>query len=146
TEYFLPTDEDREPSFREELLRLAVVGLRAIGWIGLFTPILTLALATMLTPRGWSKLLLGRMLALTVLGATVLLLSFVASLRRFARLLGGLTGIIAATVLVGSSIAISRELPEEAHHLPAYISLVMLICLATLPLRPLQTLVLGLSI
>ncbi len=111
TEYFLPTDEDREPAFREELWRVAAIGLRAIGWIGLFTPILTLAFATLLTPRELSRLLLGRMLALTALGAIILLLSFVVSVRRFARLLGAITGVVAATVVMVSPIPISREFP-----------------------------------
>jgi signal transduction histidine kinase len=146
TEFFLPTDEDREPAFREEIWRVAAIGLRAIGWIGFLTPTLTLVLAMMLIPRGWSRLLLGRMLALTVLGATILLLSFIASVRRFARLVGALTAFVAAIVVVVSSNTISRNFPEEGHHLPAYITLIMLIAVATLPLKPLQTLVLGLSL
>jgi signal transduction histidine kinase len=146
TEYFFPLDEKREPAFRQELERVATIGLRAIGGIGLFTPLLTLLLAKALTPTTWSNLLVWRMLALTLLGGIATLLSFIGSIGRFARLLGGMTAFVAAAVIVITSIPIARVFPEEAHHLPGNITLVMLICIAALPLKPVQTLAVGLSI
>jgi two-component system, NtrC family, sensor kinase len=146
TEYFLPADEKREPAFREELSQLAAIGLRAIGCISLFAPILVFALATILRREGLPPLFLWRTLALTAIGAVATLLSFIASVRPFARLLGALTGYMIAITLAVSSIAISRDFPEEDHHLPGHITLVMLVGIAALPVKPLQTLALGLSI
>jgi len=144
-EFFLPNQE-QDPGFRQELERLAAIGLRAIGGIGLFTPLLTLLLAKALTPTAWSNLLPWRMLALTAIGAITMLLSFIPSIRRFARLLGATGAFMAAAVIVITSIPISRDFPEEAHHLPGNITLVMLICITALPLKPVQTLAVGLSI
>ena len=134
-EYFLPAEESREPAFREELSREASIGLRAIGYIGVFTPLLAFALATALTPNVLPRLILWRTLALTAIGVIIIFLSRVASVRRFARVLGALTGFTAATALVVSSLAISRDFPEEDHHLPGNITLVMLVCLAALRLK-----------
>src|SRR5262249_37435245 len=43
-------------------------------------------------------------------------------------------------------IVISRVFPEEYHHLPGHITLVLLAGIAALPLKPLQTLAFGLAI
>jgi signal transduction histidine kinase len=51
-----------------------------------------------------------------------------------------------AMVLIISSVVISRSFPEEYHHLPGHITLVMLVGIAALPLKPFQTLAFGLSI
>jgi signal transduction histidine kinase len=147
TEYFLPSDEERDPAFREELSRLAAIGLRAIGCICLFAPILVFASVSVVRPAGLSpSSILWRTLALIIIGAVVTPLSFIASLRPFARLLGTLTGYTIAMTLILSSIAISRDFPEEDHHLPGHIALVMLVGMAVLPAKPIQTLALGLSI
>jgi signal transduction histidine kinase len=145
-EYFLPKDEEREPAFREDLSRLAVIGLRALGCISLLAPILVLALATIIRPDGLPQPFHWRTLALAAMGAFATLLSFVASVRLFARLLGTLFGYMIAMVLIISSVVISRSFPEEYHHLPGHITLVMLVGIAALPLKPFQTLAFGLSI
>ena len=145
TDHFFPRDEEREPAFREELSQLSAIGLRAIGFIGLFAPILIFASAMLLSPSR-PPIYVWRTLALTAIGAVATHLSFKASVRPFARLLGALAGYMIVITLVVTSIAISREFPDEDHHLPGNITLAMLICIAALPLKPLQTLALGLSI
>jgi two-component system, NtrC family, sensor kinase len=145
-EYFLPTDEEREPAFQEQLSRLAVIGFRTLGCIALIAPILVLVLATILRPNGLPQPFLRRTLALIAMGAVATLLSFIASVRPFTRLLGTLFGYMVAMVLTVSSIVISRVYPEEYHHLPGHITLVLLAGIAALPLKPLQTLAFGLSI
>ena len=147
TEYFLPLDEKRDPAFREELERVATIGLRAIGGIGLFTPLLTLLLAKALTPTTWSNPLCMCECSLSLSSAawrrSFLLLASIGrvctSSGRDRRIRGGCGD-------RDHSIAIARVFPEEAHHLPGNITLVMLICIAALPLKPVQTLAVGLSI
>ena len=145
-EYFLPAYEEQEPAFHEELSRLAVIGFRTLGCICLFAPILVLVLATIIRPNGLPQPFLWRTLALASMGAVATLLSFIASVRPFTRLLGTLFGYMIAMVLIVSSIVISRVYPEEYHHLPGHITLVLLVGIAALPLKPLQTLAFGLSI
>jgi signal transduction histidine kinase len=146
TDHLFPADEEREPAFREVLSQWAVIGLRVIGCIALFAPLLGFASLMLFRPNRLPQLYLWRTLAFMAIGAVATLLSFARPLRPFARLLGALGGYMIAILLVVSSVAISRSFPEEDHHLPGNITLVMLVGIAALPLKPLQTLALGLSI
>jgi signal transduction histidine kinase len=80
------------------------------------------------------------------LGVAALPLSFVPSIRPRARFLGCSVGYLVALTFIVSSVWASSSLPDAVHHVPGNITLVLLVGLAALPLKPLQTLTLGLFI
>ena len=91
-ELLMPTDEEREPGFREELSRLATIGPRAVGRICLCTPIVACVSAMLLRPERLTQPDLWQIAALTVIGAITTRLSFMGVIRPFSRLLGMFLG------------------------------------------------------
>lgn len=123
--YLFPREEEQDATFRAELEGLAVNGLRAIGCVCLGAPLMALS----------SRLV--------VKNPPSLWLSFVPSIRPRARFLGCSVGYLVALTFIVSSVWASSSLPDAVHHVPGNIILVLLVGLAALPLKPLQTLTLG---
>ncbi|HSF16089.1 MAG TPA: HAMP domain-containing sensor histidine kinase [Vicinamibacteria bacterium] len=148
--YLFPTIEEEEPRFRAEVTRLSVLGLRLIGAICIGAPIAMFGMGALWLPyypkaTGVSDLLF------IVMGSAFVGLSFVPSLRAHARALGVLSGFMSAalqTLGMQAAADFHRETLQTApeQHFPFTMSLVLLVGLAALPLKPLQTFGLGCSI
>jgi signal transduction histidine kinase len=147
-EALFPTLEDEEPRFREEIDRLAVIGVRAIAGVCIGAPLFVYALGILFLPSLPTPKLVVADFAGLLVGAAGLSLSFWSALRPHARWIGFALG--AATALVqtiGMTSAASfqwevlKTTPEA--QFPTTFAIVILIGVAVLPLRPVHTLALG---
>ena len=145
--YLVPTDED--PAFKAELQRLSVTGLRAIAGVCIGAT----ALSTLLTLVTVHQLKIGVLalgdVAVVVIGVAALALSFWKGVGRWALFLGSSVGYLVAAAQFATILHPSHEtyFPGQAMaHIPTVVIIVLLVGLASLPMKPLQMSALGLSI
>jgi signal transduction histidine kinase len=143
-----PALEREEPRFREEIERLSVIGVRAIAAICIGAPIFVFTLGGLFLPGPPTRSLIAADVLELGAGVLVLALSFREALRRYARWLGFALGAVTAVAqTMGMASAASfqwevmRTTPEA--QFPATFTIVILIGVAVLPLRPFHTFVLG---
>ncbi len=143
-----PTLEDVEPRFREEIDRLAVIGVRAIAGVCMGAPLFMYALGVFLLPSFPAPTLVIADFAGFLAGAAALAGSFLRYLRPHARWMGFVLGASTAlvqTIGMTSSATFQWEVlkttPEA--QLPTIFAIVILIGVAVLPLKPFHTLSLG---
>jgi hypothetical protein len=143
-----PTLEDVEPRFREEIERVAVIGVRAIAAVCIGAPLFTYALGVLLLPSFPTPTLVIADFVGFLVGAAALAVSFWRDLRPHARWLGFVLGATTALVqTIGTTSAASfqwevlKTTPEA--QFPTIFGIVILIGVAVLPLKPVHTLTLG---
>ncbi len=146
-DYLLPGMAEMDPLFRYQIQRQSHQGLRVIGAIGILLPLLLMGIETILMP----ELITGKVFALragsmTVLGVIISLVALTNWSRPRARGLALIAGFASAAVLVGTTPLVSRDVPWAILHLPTGIITVLLVVMAVIPLRPMQTLAFGLAI
>ena len=145
-DYLLPEGEREDPAFRDELLRLSVLGLRVCSWFGAGAGIFMLTATTLLNHLGYlTHVLLAT--DLSIVGLCLLVFPFwlVPRLNRFARVAGCVLGFSVALTFIVTAVA-TPNTPGVAQAVPYNIVLVMMFIVAALPLRPLQTLGLGMAL
>ncbi len=142
--YLLPEEEQRDPALREELTRVAVVGLRAIVFITVVGVGFMLTVTTILSKLGYlSHIWVWPDLALMGTGLVGVPFWVLPRLRKHARLAGCVIGYGVALIFIVT--AVTASYPGVEHAVPPNINLVMLVSIGAMPLRPLHTLALGSS-
>lgn len=143
-ELLLPGREDRDKEFCEEVASLSVTGLRTVASVCLGVP----ALLWVSRLGFHAETLIQPWLGASVMavGLAAAGMSFVPSARDSARLLSCLIGYVVAAMVIVSSLSASWDFAGVEHYIPGNMTLVMLVAVAALPLKPLHTLMLGLSI
>jgi len=143
-----PTLEDVEPRFREEIARLAVIGVRAIAGVCIGAPVFMYALGVLFLPSLPTPKLVIADFAGFLVGAAGLVVSFWDVLRPHARWLGftlGASTALVQTIGMMSTASFQWEVlkttPEA--QFPTTFAIVILIGVAVLPLKPIHTLALG---
>jgi signal transduction histidine kinase len=144
-----PTLEDEEPRFREEIDRLAVIGVRAIAAICIGAPLLMYVFGIIFFPSAPTRALVIADVLGIFAGAAALAVSFWRDLRPYARLVGfflGATIGLVHTIGLASSAAFQQEVLQTTPEaqIPTTFAMVILIGVAVLPLKPVHTLALGL--
>ncbi|HXV61429.1 MAG TPA: HAMP domain-containing sensor histidine kinase [Vicinamibacteria bacterium] len=149
--YLFPTIEEKEPRFRAEVARLSLLGLRVIGAICIGAPLAMLTMGLLWLPSYPGITGLWADLLFIAMGSLLVGLSFVPSLQAHARGLGVLSGFLSATLqTVGMQAsadfhqATLHTTPDQ--HFPFTMTLVLLVGLAALPMKPVQTFGLGCAI
>ena len=142
--YLLPDAEQRDPALREELTRVAVVGLRAVVFIAVVGIGFMLTVTTILSKLGYlSDVWVWPDLALMGIGLVAVPFWVLPGLRKHARLAVCFMGY--GVVLVFIVTAATASYPGAEHMVVENIFLVMLVAIGAIPLRPLHTLALGSS-
>jgi signal transduction histidine kinase len=144
-EFLLPAAE-RDEGFRQEILRLSHIGLRVVGLVQIAVSAFMM-LARMLVAPEESTLALrlaegGTMIAS---GVTAILLTRWQRTYRYSRLISGVMAFFVVAVLTSFSLALSPGLRHADDFVPGQITLVMLVAIAALPLKPMHVMSLGLS-
>ncbi|MBI2680066.1 MAG: HAMP domain-containing histidine kinase [Candidatus Solibacter usitatus] len=147
-----PGNAERDDTFRSEVLRLSHLGLRAMGSIQIVTAVLMLGaqLLIEIPLRAREHVSMSGRVAEAVLmiamGAATLAVSRARWSYERSRLLVGLSGWLACALLIVSSLILTPHASGDDEYIPVQIATVMLVAITATPLRPLQTLSLGLSI
>ncbi|MEK7407472.1 MAG: HAMP domain-containing sensor histidine kinase, partial [Acidobacteriota bacterium] len=146
-DFLLPGMAEMDPVFRYQIQRLSHQGLRVIGAVGILLPLLLTGIEAILMP----ELITGRVFALragsmAVIGLIASLIALTNWSRPRARGLALIAGFASAAVLVGTTPVVTRDVPWAPMHIPTGIVTVLLVTMAVIPLRPMQTLAFGLAI
>jgi len=145
--YLVPAEED--PTFKAEFQRLSVTGLRAIACVCIGATVL-MALIGLATAHDVEVgiFVLADIIVVGI-GVAGLALSYWKGVARWALLLGCTVGIAVATTRIAMMLHPAHEtfFPGQAMaHIPTIVAIVLLVGMASLPLRPLQMLATGLLI
>jgi signal transduction histidine kinase len=143
-----PTVEDDEPRFREEIERLALIGVRVIAAVCMGAPLFVYALGAFFLPSLPVPSQVLADFAELLLGAAVLALSFRVDFRPFTRWVGFLLGATTAVVQTIGMTSNPTFVSEVLHTTPeaqfaGNFAIIMLIGVAVLPLKPVHTFSLG---
>jgi signal transduction histidine kinase len=145
-DYLFPQHEATDPAFRDEIERLSVVGLRVIVCTCFAGPAFMLSATSLLFLFGLQSRI-GLVPDLAIMTSGLLGLPFFAlpSLNRYARVAGCVVGYCVALVFIVAAALGPEALPGGAYMGPHNMTLVMLVGIAALPLRPMHMLALGVS-
>lgn len=142
--FLIPDVAERDEGFRQEVLRLGHFGLQVVGAsamggaVFIFLSRFVIAYDPAETlPRLWACLMLA------AVGAGALVLGQIRSIRPFSRcVMIGFTWLIAA-VSIFASIYFFPNSPAAEHFIPGQIALIVMVAVVAAPLRPWQTLMMG---
>lgn len=142
--YLLPGTIEDDPGFRAEIHRLSHIGLRVVGGVEVIVTAFMTTAQLLLDPnpelRPWRLLMAGAVIALGVL---TLALSKVAALVRFSRPLAMISGLATAGILTWMVLRMTHFDPTADDFIPGNITLITLVAVAAIPMRPTDTIVFG---
>ncbi len=145
-EELLPAAE-RDEKFREYMGRISLPGLEMLGMVEIAAPVLLeLGRMAMNSAEAFAAARIWRVLAVTLVGLATLAVSRTPSARSHARLLAALSTWLAATVLACVGLRGSPHLMAADDYILAGLTLLVLTAVATVPLLPWHTLILGLAV
>ncbi len=143
--YLFPQAE-KDEGFRHELERQSVTGMQVIGWVNIGTAaFLTLARFVVAPDPATLPMRLFEGSAIVLLGIAMLLGARSAYAQTRARQLGIAGGFITATVLIWFSLCMCEMAANADDFIPGQVTLVLLVGIAALPLKPLHTFFLGMA-
>jgi hypothetical protein len=142
--YILPGSVERDPGFRKEIERLGHIGLQVVGGVEIVVSTF-MAMAYILLQPDPELLTLRLTLTgvLVTVGLLTLALSRVDRARRYARRLAAASGLSVAAILVWFLLLMTTYDPTADDMIPGQITLVTLVAVAAIPLRPTDTMLFG---
>lgn len=142
--YLLPGDIEADADFHAEVDRLGHIGLRVIAAVETILTIFMVTAELVLDPDAeLTAYRLQLLTAIVSIGMLTLLAARVNWLRRHSRIVGCLSGLATAGVLTWFLFRISQFDPTALYLISGNMTLVMLVTVAALPLRPTDTVVFG---
>lgn len=138
---------EQDAGFRAEIQRTALLSLRAVGALEIAVPLLMAAARLGVVPitiTGFATAIPNLLFA--VLGAATLAAAWTTVGRALARPVLAASVWISVGLMIWSAILFAPRLEWVEHHIIGYIVLVMFGCASAVPFKPLDTLILGLSI
>lgn len=148
--FLFPREEEREPRFRQAVERLSLIGLRVIASVCAGAPIVMYGLGALFLPTLPAMGIILTDSTLVLMGAVSLLASFYRPLSQRARPLGILLG-FATAALQSTGMMASRAFHSEVlhtppeQHFPMILTIVLLVGVTVLPVKPTHTFFLGSS-
>lgn len=149
--FLFPRYEGEFPTFRDEVRRLAVVGLRVIGAICIGAPLAWYVLGVFVLPSLPNHSMVLTDLLQAAVGTIVVVISFQKWVAPHARAFGVFTGALVATIQTSGMLmatefheTVLQTRPEQ--HFPTIISIVLPVGIVAIPMKPMHTLGLGASI
>ncbi|MBC7927658.1 MAG: HAMP domain-containing histidine kinase [Bryobacteraceae bacterium] len=142
---FLTQGAESDPDFRQELRRLSHLGLRVIGCAEAGVSTFMVAAELLLDHR--SELTSLRVVLATVMilvGVLTIGASFVKVLYAHSRVIGCISAMIGALALTWYFLRVDLVMPSADAFIPGNLTLILLVMVSAIPLRPLQTMTLGL--
>jgi signal transduction histidine kinase len=144
---FFSNAAESDVGFSAEIRRTALLSLRAVGALEIAVPLLMAAARLSVVPVAITTFTRAiPNLLFAVLGALTLGAAWTVLGRLHARLVLAASVFLSVAIMIWSAILVAPRLEWVEHHIIGYIVLVMFGCASAVPLKPLQTLMLGFSI
>jgi signal transduction histidine kinase len=145
--YLFPGGAERDEGFRQEVFRLSRIALLVIGGIQIGVSMFMLLARFVVSPESSTLAFRLRQAAVIIaLGIVNVALSRLRTIQPYARLIAAVSGLLTATVLLWASLLIVSQTTNPDDFIPGQITLVMLVAITTVPLRPVHTFALGSAI
>ena len=145
--YLFPAGDEREAGFRYEIESSSRRGLRIIGCIQIALSVFMLAARFLVTPGVETLPLRSKQAGLIVgLGLINIAASRWRWLARWQRLAAVISAFLTSGVLIWASFVAAAQSTSPNDFIPGEITLVLLVAVTIMPLRPAHTLALGLGI
>ena len=145
--FLLPAGDERHPEFRAQIDGAGAQGLRLLGGIQIAVSVLMYAVRFLVASDGSTLHLRSKQAALIVLvglaGIGVSSARAAARLARWSRWFAVLSAAFTCAVLIWASLLAAAQSTSPNDFIPGEITLVILVTVTIMPLRPLHTLVLG---
>jgi two-component system, NtrC family, sensor kinase len=146
-ESLFPGEAERDPGFRREIYGTSRTALLVIGGIQIGVAIFMLAARFVVEPQNATlPFRLRQGAAVIGLGLLNILLSRIPRIDAFARFIAAMSAMITATFMIWVSLMVLSESTNPDDFIPGQITLIMLVVVTCVPLRPMQTMWLGLGI
>jgi signal transduction histidine kinase len=142
--YLFPGDAEKDEGFRQELSRHAVTGLKVIGVVHITVALFLLLGRFVVAPDPASlPLRLLESAVVVLMGVALLLLVKTKWVQERARLVGIIFGLVAATILIWFSLYMCELAADADDFIPGQITMVLLVGIAAMPLRPVHSMIFG---
>lgn len=144
--FLLPGEAEADGGFKAHVNNLSRKGLRVIAGVEIAVPVfMLLARYLVLEDRFTWRLYFWQTAFLVAVGFLTGFVARMKSPRLPLRLYGWLSGWLVGAILIGFSLILLSEGEISDHHITGEITTVLLVGVGALPMRPLQTLALGLG-
>ena len=142
--YLLPGSVEKDPGFRKEIERLSHIGLQVVSGVEIVVSIFMTAAYMLLQPDPeLVTLRLTQAVCVIVIGIVTGVASRIQALRRYSRRIAAASGLATAAVLVWFLLLMTTYDPTTHDFIPGQITLITLVAVAAIPLRPTDTLLFG---
>jgi signal transduction histidine kinase len=146
-DYLLPARAEKDEGFRHEIERLGVIGLQVVGGVQIGVSLFMLAIRFLVSPESAALYLrLRQGAAIIVLGIVNMLAGRIPFLARWSRQIGFVSAVLTTGILIWASMVMSSQSTNPNDFIPGQITMVMLVAVTTVPLRPMHTFSLGIAI
>jgi two-component system NtrC family sensor kinase len=142
--YLLPGKIENDPGFRQEIERLSHIALLVVGGVEVVVTAFMVVSHLLLDPSvemAPHRVLMGACIVLC--GLVTLALARVPRLYPYSRFLASASGLVAAGFLTWFLLRMTQFDPTADDFVPGNITLIMLVAVGAIPLRPTDTLVFG---
>lgn len=142
--YLLPGEIESDPGFRQEIERLSHIGLYVLGGVEIVVTSFMVLAHVLLDPN--PELLPYRLqlaALLITLGCTTLLAARMQFLRRFGRTVAMISGLAGASIVTWMMLRMTHFDPTADDFIPGNMTLIVLVAVVAIPLRPTDTLLFG---
>ncbi|MDZ4803052.1 MAG: HAMP domain-containing sensor histidine kinase [Bryobacteraceae bacterium] len=140
-------DAEADPGFRAEVLRLSHIGLQVLGTVEIAVSCVMVGASLFLDPReGLVSVRLGLGAAIVGLGLMTLAASRMKSFEQWYRSLASLSGVMAAAAVTWFLLRMNQIEPGSKDFIPGNLTLLTLVTVAAVPMRPLHTFLFGTTI
>ena len=142
-----PGDAERDPAFAQEIRRLSRISLLVIGGVQIGVSIFMMLARLVVSPE-FSTLpfRFAQASVIILIGIATLLCAWAGAMENWRRLVGAASGLLTAAVLIWSSLLARAQIANPDDFIPGQITLVMLVAVTVVPLRPIQILWMGFGI
>ncbi len=142
-----PGSAEQDPAFQKDIQRIGRTGLLVIGSMQIGISLFMLLARFVIAPDRSTLAFRAKQAALIVaFGIVAIICAHSNRLRAWWRVIGIASGLILSVILVWASLLMVAAGAMPGDFIPGQITLIMLVAVTVLPLLPIQTLALGLSI
>lgn len=142
--FLLTRDAESDPGFRAEILRLSHIGLQVLGAVQIAVAAVMVGASLLFDPRDELRTpRLGLGAAIIGLGLVTLAASRVHAVDRWSRLIAGGSGVTGAVAVTWFLLRMNEVEPGTKDFIPGNLTLLTLVMVAALPLKPLHTALFG---
>jgi signal transduction histidine kinase len=142
--YILPGSVEKDPGFRKEIERLSHIGLQVVSGVEIVVSVFMTAAYMLLQPDPEVVTLrLTQAGSVIAIGIVTGVASRIQALKRYSRRMAAASGLATAAVLIWFLLLMTMYDPTTHDFIPGQITLITLVAVAAIPLRPADTLLFG---